>query len=125
MVGIKIQPQEHCSLVTLSGEIDHATAPDLEEALLDLIRADRSNLVLNFRDVTYISSAGLKVLAVAQMAARRRTPRGKIIFAEVSPVVKQTFELVGFYDLFESWATEAQALRRFAPAGNPEKERSA
>jgi anti-sigma B factor antagonist len=125
MVGIEIQPQEDCSLITLSGEIDHATAPELEEALLDLIRADCSNLVLNFGDVTYISSAGLRALAVAQMAARRQSPPGQIIFAEASPVVKQTFELVGFYDLFESWPTDAQALRRFAPAGNPDKERSA
>jgi anti-anti-sigma factor len=100
-------------LVILSGEIDHATAPELERKLLDLIQAGSSNLVLNFRDVTYISSAGLRALAAAQMAARRQTPQGNVIFAQLAPVVKKTFELVGFYDLFESWPTNTQAMGRF------------
>jgi anti-anti-sigma factor len=110
---IAVQTLKRCSLITLSGEVDHAAAPEVERALLELIEAGHSNLVINLRDLTYISSAGLRALMSAQRAARQTAPQGNIVFAELSTVVETTFRLVGFHQLFEIYASNAQAVGSF------------
>jgi anti-sigma B factor antagonist len=110
---INVKILKHCALVALSGDVDHANAPTLTHELLDLIEDGVSNLVLSFRDVTYISSAGLRALVAAQTQARQESPPGKIILSELSPVSQRTFELVGFHHLFEFYETDAQAVGSF------------
>jgi len=110
---IKVQAMKRCTLVTLSGELDQATAPKVEKKLLDLIEAGNRNLVLNLSDVTYISSAGLRTLMAAQIRTRRKTPRGIVVFSELPPHIARTFELVGFHQLFECYETDAQAAGKF------------
>ena len=46
---IKVETMKRCDLVSLSGMIDSANAPDLEEKLLDLIEGGQKNLVLSMR----------------------------------------------------------------------------
>jgi anti-anti-sigma factor len=110
---IKVQTMQRCTLVTLSGEADHAAAPELEQTLFDLIQAGSGNLVINLRHVTYISSAGLRTLVSAQVKARQRVPRGDVVLSELSPVSKRTLELVGFHHLFASYETDAEAVGSF------------
>lgn len=110
---IDVKTLKRCTLVILSGEVDHANAPTLTHELLDLIESGKSNLVLNFQDVTYISSAGLRALIAAQTQARQESPPGKIVLSELSPVSQRTLELVGFQHLFEFYETDAQAVGSF------------
>ena len=56
-----------------AGEIDIATAPQLEEPLSDLAGAGH-RLVANLSRVSFIDAAGLRVLARAAGPARRREP---------------------------------------------------
>jgi anti-anti-sigma factor len=107
---INVQPMQHCTVVALSGEADHAAAPKLEQTLLGLLQVGSGNLVINLRHVTYISSAGLRALVFAQVKARQRVPRGDIVLSELSPISKRTLELVGFHHLFEFYETDAEAI---------------
>lgn len=113
MIEITVETLKRCSLVTLAGEADQATAPELERGLLDLIEAGHRNLVLNFQALTYISSAGLRALISAQRAAHRQTPPGRIVFSELPTVIETTFRLVGFHQLFDLYAADAQAVGSF------------
>lgn len=75
------------------GRIDTLTAPELEGALaLDGVE----ELVFDFSRVDYISSAGLRVLlsAFKRMAGRPMT------VANVSPVVREVFDITGFSSIF-------------------------
>ena len=110
---IEIETQERCALVRLSGELDHATAAEIAETLLGLIKTGRTNLAINMRDVIYISSAGLRVLMLAQVQARRTKPPGKIVFSELAAPVEKIFRMVGFDDFFEFCAADAEALASF------------
>jgi anti-sigma B factor antagonist len=113
MLTIGIEPLEHCTLIRVAGDVDHAAAPELEGRLLAEIDAGHTNLVLNGRGVTYISSAGLRALMAAQTRTRRSQPQGKIIFSELSPPVERTFQMVGFHELFELYATDSEAAGSF------------
>jgi len=113
MLTIEIEPLPRCALVKVAGDVDHDTAPELEQRLLAEIEAGNTNLVINGRDLTYISSAGLRALMSAQMRARRCEPRGKIVFSELSKRVEKTFQMVGFHELFELYPADAAAAGSF------------
>ena len=110
---IQIENMKRCELVTLSGEIDSASAPELEEKLVELIETGKRKLVLNFRDVTFISSAGINALLTAQVKARRRVPRGEVVISEIRPAMQDTLELVGLHHLFQFFDKDVDAVGSF------------
>ncbi len=110
---IEIETLKRCTLVRLSGEIDQATSAEIAETLLSLIDTGRINLAINMRDVTYISSAGLRVLMLAQVQARCAKPPGKIVFSELAAPVEKIFKMVGFDEFFKFCTADAEALASF------------
>jgi anti-anti-sigma factor len=114
-MSMKINKKEmrRCDLVTVSGQIDSATAPDLEKELLDLVESGKKHLVLNFKDVTFISSAGLKAILAAQIRARKSVPRGEVVISEIPPQLKDTMDLVGLHLLFKFYDSDLEAIGSF------------
>ena len=83
--------------VMLEGRITADNAPELEKALLTLV--DRFDvLILNFRDVKYISSAALRVLKVLFVQMKRKN--GRLKLTEVNDMIMEVFELTGFAGVF-------------------------
>ena len=70
----------------IKGRIDTMTAPDLENA----ISTDIQDLTMDFSDVNYISSAGLRVLLLAQ-----KKIKGALKIAHPNNVVLDIFKLTG------------------------------
>jgi anti-sigma B factor antagonist len=113
LMEIKVENMKRCELVTLSGQIDSATAPDLQQALQDLIEGGSRNLVVNLRDVDFISSPGLTALLSARIKLRRKVPPGEVALSEISPRLRETFELVGFHHLFQFFESDLNAVGSF------------
>jgi anti-anti-sigma factor len=67
---------------------------------------------VDFGGVSYISSAGLRVLLVA--AKRLRAGRGTLVLCALGDPVRQVFDLAGFLPLFTVEATRALAVTRCA-----------
>ena len=81
--------------VVLSGRLDTTTAPQLEaelKASLDGI----TELILDFQNLEYLSSAGLRVLLAAQKVMNRQ---GTMTVMHVSDTVHEIFEVTGFIDI--------------------------
>jgi anti-anti-sigma factor len=70
-LDIKIAEQDGTTLLTVAGRLDGLTAPSLEEALLDRARRGES-LCVDLSRVSYVSSAGLRVLLAAAKELRRQ-----------------------------------------------------
>jgi anti-sigma B factor antagonist len=107
---IKVESMKRCELVIVSGEIDSIDAPRLEQDLLDLIESGKRNLVLNLRDVTFISSPGLKALLAAQIRARRKLPPGEVKISEIQPKLREILDMVGLHHLFSFYDSDAEAV---------------
>ena len=92
---MQITIHENKSALTLAieGIIDSATAPQFEEALYDACKATKS-LTLDFANVGFISSAGLRVLLFAQK--KMNAAQGSMTLVNVSDSVREVFELTGF-----------------------------
>lgn len=107
---ISTEVLKRCHLVTVRGRIDSFTAPEFEATLLDLIEDGATNLVVNLSGVDFISSAGISAFIRARVRLRKRIPPGELLMSEVSPFLKETFELVGLHLLFAFYANDLEAV---------------
>jgi anti-sigma B factor antagonist len=110
---IKTEAMKRCEVVTVSGRIDSATAPELEKVLLGLIQSGQKNIVVNLRDTEFISSAGLKALLSALMKVRKMVPPGDAVISEIRPELRESFDLVGFDRLFKFYDDNLHAVGSF------------
>ena len=81
--------------LTLSGRLDTASSPQLEEVITGSLDGV-AELVLDFKELQYVSSAGLRVLLGAQKAMNRQ---GKMKLCNVSEGIKDVFDITGFSDI--------------------------
>ena len=81
--------------LTLTGRLDTTTAPQLEAELKRSIGGVES-LVLNFANLEYLSSAGLRVLLAAQKVMNKQ---GKMVIRNVNETISEVFEITGFSDI--------------------------
>jgi anti-anti-sigma factor len=69
-------------LAAVAGELDHSNAAGLLSALLSRLTNDDVGLVLDFTDVTYVDSAGIRIIFVLR---EQLTRRGQELRLVVSP----------------------------------------
>ena len=81
--------------IALEGRLDTTTAPDLETVIKDSI-ADVTELVMDFANLEYISSAGLRVLLSAQKTMNKQ---GSMVVKNVNDDINEIFDVTGFSDL--------------------------
>ena len=83
--------------LAVEGRLDTTTAPELEAVLkenMDKVQA----LVLDFSELEYISSAGLRVLLMAQKAM---AAKDGMKVTGVNPLIHEIFEVTGFTDILD------------------------
>jgi anti-anti-sigma factor len=71
---VRHQTRDGAVVVSVRGEIDLVTSPDLRAALLDE-RAQAPVVVLDLREVTFIDSSGLGVIVGQQKRSQERNER--------------------------------------------------
>ena len=94
-MNIEIIKNEESTIIEVVGRLDATTAPLLEKAVNEDI-LDAKNLVLNFKGLEYISSAGLRVLLSAQ---KKMQKIGSMKVTGVCEEVMEVFEMTGFADI--------------------------
>ena len=82
-------------ILELTGRLDTTTAPALDKTIGENISGIK-NLVLDFKGLEYISSAGLRVLLSAQ---KKMKQIGSMKVINVCEEVMEVFEMTGFADI--------------------------
>lgn len=95
-------------VILVEGRLDAATGPELEKKIIGSIDAGEKNVVVNFAELNYISSAGLRVLLLA--AKKLKEVGGQIVLAAVQPHIKEVFDIAGFTSLFKIFDAEDEAV---------------
>ena len=85
-------------IVTLKGEINSSTAPELEETLKDSLD-NIKRLVFDFTELSYISSAGLRVLLVAKKTIDKND--GQMVVKNPNESIMDVFEITGFKNILD------------------------
>ena len=81
--------------VKLIGRLDTTTAPQLEAEFKSNISGVET-LILDFAELEYLSSAGLRVLLQAQKVMNKQ---GEMIIRNVNETISEIFEVTGFADI--------------------------
>lgn len=100
-----------------SGRVDHLRAPQFETELAPLLAQALANggaLVLDFSEVEYISSAGLRALMIA--ATKMRGQQGKVVVTGLYSVVAEIFAISRFDRVLTVSATMDDALAHCSAA---------
>jgi anti-sigma B factor antagonist len=84
-------------IATVRGEIDGKTAPQVQSELLAALQSG-NQLLVDMKEVSYLSSAGLRMLLLLyrQIAARK----GKVVLVGVSEEIRDTMSMTGFIKFF-------------------------
>ena len=92
---IEIKKNAEETVIKLVGRLDTTTAPALDKTIMGDIEGTK-NLVLDFKSLEYISSAGLRVLLGAQ---KKMQKIGTMKLTNVCEEVMEVFEMTGFADI--------------------------
>jgi anti-sigma B factor antagonist len=106
-----IKDQGNINVVYLKGFLDAHTAPSLENTFSGLVDKGKYQIVVNFKDLAYISSAGLGVFMA--FIEKIRENGGDIKLSSMSDKVFNIFDLLGFPLLYEIFSTEEEAVKKF------------
>jgi len=107
-----IKDQGAVSVINLKGYLDAHTAPILENNFVDLIDKNRYQIVVDFKELAYISSAGLGVFMA--YIEKIRDSKGDIKLSGMNDKVYNIFDLLGFPLLYEIFKSETEAVQKFA-----------
>ena len=94
-----------------SGRLDQETCDAFRETLTRHVgqaAAEKSALILDFAELEYVSSAGLRCLMIA--SRQMKAAKGRILVAEMQPMVAEIFTISHFDMLFEVAPTVREAL---------------
>ena len=95
MLNINQTIENGKAALTLEGRLDTITAPELEQALQDVLPG-LTELTLDLENLEYISSAGLRVLLSAQKTMKKQ---GTMKVVHVNETVMEIFEVTGFSEI--------------------------
>lgn len=105
------EKQEAISIFKLNGRLDSNTSQGFEKKIFDAISDGSRHMIIDFKDLDYISSAGLRVILKATKALTRE--EGKIMLCAMQDYVKEVFEIAGFDSFLPIVPTMNDALKSF------------
>ena len=79
----------------LEGRLDTTTAPELDRELGESLDGIKT-LILDMKELDYLSSAGLRVILSAQ---KRMNKQGTMVVRHVKETIMEVFEVTGFADI--------------------------
>jgi anti-sigma B factor antagonist len=110
-VTASIHPQhKEITLLAVKGFIDTNTAPEFDRTFQGALNEKKFKLVVDLKDVTYISSAGWG-LFVGEIK-RIRNQKGDLILAAMSPEVEEAYDLLQFSTILKAYPTVDQAVQK-------------
>lgn len=108
LLDVTTRSIEGVTIVDVSGRMDAATSRDVETALNALIDGGSRKVVFNGKQLTYISSSGLRVILAS--LKRLRQDGGELALADLQPAPLEVIRMTGFDRIFTIYETPEQAV---------------
>ncbi len=108
---ITIKEVDDVNVLSFEGNLDTNTAPQAHAQIDQLIDGGSHKILINFDDLNYISSAGLRVLLAT--AQKLQAASGNLKICGLNQTVQEVFDISGFSSILSVVATEEDALAGF------------
>ena len=102
---------DDATILKLEGRLDTNSASSFEEKLMGLIHSNENKIIVDFAQLDFISSSGLRVLLMA--GKKLKTINGKLGLCALREQVKEVFDVAGFTMLFAMFPNQEEAIKNF------------
>lgn len=111
MTDLKVEQKGDVFILRIKGRLDAISSPLAEKKIFEAINEGQSYLLLDMSGVSYLSSAGMRMLL--SITKKLRTMSGKLAICSVTTNVVDVLKMSGFDHALQIFKTEEEALRHF------------
>jgi len=109
---LRTDEKDGVSVCYVDGEINLNTAPQMKKEFEKVVAAKSKKVIINFDKVSYIDSSGLAT--VVEIFKKLRAYGGTLKLVNLSPKIKNLFEITKLEKLFDILEDEEEAIKSFA-----------
>ncbi len=106
----KAEKRDAAMALQVFGRMDAVTAPEFENECQKHIDAGETVMVVDLAGLEFISSAGLR--SILATAKKLKSAGGKMVFCNLSGMVKEVFQVSGFASMFPMADSLDEALQK-------------
>lgn len=99
---------DEITVIEIVGELDTTTAYNVQNQILPVAEQSRK-ILLDMSDVTYMSSAGLRILLLLYRTIQER--HGEIVIVGLSEDIKDIMSITGFLDFFITFDKREEGIK--------------
>ena len=113
MSEVYAEQRDGVSVLNLKGRVDASTSGQIHENIMDEIEKGSRSIVIDFSEVNYISSAGLRVLIYASKTLAEKS--GTFSLCSLNKNIEKILEISGLLKIFnvhEDIASSIAALKK-------------
>jgi len=103
--------ENNIDIFKINGDLNSNTSPQLEEKVFSAINSGSNEMIIDFADLDYISSAGLRV--IVKTAKNLKRSEGTVVLCSMQDYVKEVFEVAGFDAFLNIVSTMDDAMNQF------------
>ncbi len=111
-MDFEVTEYKRSTVLYTSGRIDSYTAPEVEEALTQLLEKGQYNIIFDMRDVSFVSSAGWWALIRIQKEVKKMN-RGELVLVKLDERIRESMDLVGIGPYFKVFDDVTEAVGSF------------
>ncbi|MCH9610678.1 MAG: putative anti-sigma factor antagonist BtrV [Chlamydiales bacterium] len=107
-MDVVVEEKGEIIIMRVKGRLDAASSPQLEQTINSIIDGGHFKLVLNFSDVEYLSSAGMRLMLA--ISKKLQNLEGKVVACSLSEDVMEVIKMAGFNQVIEFYPSEQESL---------------
>jgi anti-anti-sigma factor len=105
---VQVEEKGEVVIFRIEGRLDAASSPQLEKKITAIIDSGYFKLILNFNNVEYLSSAGMRLML--SVSKKLKNLEGKIVACGLNDEVMEVIKMAGFNHVIEIYSTEEEAI---------------
>lgn len=111
VVSLKEKKTGDLLVLYMSGRLDAVSAPPVEHRVFDFISQGEHKIILDFSNIDYLSSAGMRMLL--SVTKKLKNNDGRMVICNISNNVMDILKMSGFDHILDIAKTEENALQKF------------
>jgi len=107
-MDVTVEEKGEIIVMRVKGRLDAASSPQLEQTINSIIDGGHFKIVLNFSDVEYLSSAGMRLMLA--ISKKLQHLEGKVVACSLNDDVMEVIKMAGFNQVIEFYPSEQESL---------------
>ena len=103
--------EDNIMVLKLRGRLDTNASMDFEQQVEEAIKFSKNSMILDFSELEYICSSGLRV--IIQAAKKLKSLQGELVLCCMEDYIREVFEISGFDAFLKIFSSKDEAVNCF------------